>query len=326
MKNLFLFSFFIFFSACFENKTIDLTASGDLRFKWLHVKNWGKPVIKADYVGEIKDGIPNGQGRTEIVLSSGEWASYQGSFKNGYPEGNGVMTWGNGTIYSGKFKAGKYDGVGDLTVWNNETKTVLSASFEKGSIIDSEGVITNYRQDGSVSKYSGPIANGIADGKGKFTIEDKSGRKTFEYEGEFKKGQKEGKGVESIVINNQVRNYEGDFAGNIFQGQGKLVLRTASNAVIRIYEGQFKQGLEEGPGTLITSDKNGRKIQYQGDFLKGMPHGKGKLQITDKEANMKEMDAQFEGGKLIKNKEEIVLIGIVKETQAPTRQAQDLAR
>ena len=50
-----------------------------------------------NYVGETKNGKPNGQGT--ITLSDG--GNYVGEFKNGKPNGQGTMTLPDGTKYIG---------------------------------------------------------------------------------------------------------------------------------------------------------------------------------------------------------------------------------
>ena len=54
------------------------------------------------YVGEFKDGLPNGQG-TE-TFSNGE--KYIGEFKDGKFHGQGTKTWSDG-MYVGKYRDGK---------------------------------------------------------------------------------------------------------------------------------------------------------------------------------------------------------------------------
>ena len=58
------------------------------------------------YVGEFKDGKPNGQGT--LTLSDG--GKYVGEFKEGKRHGQGTKTWSNGDKYVGEYKNGKYNG------------------------------------------------------------------------------------------------------------------------------------------------------------------------------------------------------------------------
>ena len=69
------------------------------------------------YVGEYKDGIPNGQG----TLTSPDGRKYEGKWKNGERNGQGTETYPNGGKYVGELKYGKpwngteYDKNGNMT-------------------------------------------------------------------------------------------------------------------------------------------------------------------------------------------------------------------
>ena len=70
--------------------------------------------IKYDYglfIGEVKDGIPNGRGKI-IYTNELKGDIYEGDFKNGEPEGKGTYYHRNGNIYSGDFKNDKACGKG----------------------------------------------------------------------------------------------------------------------------------------------------------------------------------------------------------------------
>ena len=60
------------------------------------------------YVGEIENGLPNGQGT--YTWSDGR--KYVGEYKDGKPNGQGIFTDPNGTMYVGKYKDGKKHGQG----------------------------------------------------------------------------------------------------------------------------------------------------------------------------------------------------------------------
>ena len=68
-------------------------------------KNHGK------WVGEIKNGKPNGQGT--VYLPDGR--KYLGELKDGYKHGQGSYTWFNGDKYIGEFKNGLLNGKGTYT-------------------------------------------------------------------------------------------------------------------------------------------------------------------------------------------------------------------
>ena len=63
------------------------------------------------YVGEIENGLPNGQGT--YTWSDGR--KCVGEYKDGKPNGQGIFTDPNGTMYVGKYKDGKKHGQGKFT-------------------------------------------------------------------------------------------------------------------------------------------------------------------------------------------------------------------
>ena len=96
------------------------------------------------YVGEIKNGKPNGRGVSTSTFypgkkMEGEWkdgelhgqgtetvpygGKYVGEYKNGRFHGQGTYTWSNGDKYVGEFKDGKQNGQGTYT-WSDGKKYV----------------------------------------------------------------------------------------------------------------------------------------------------------------------------------------------------------
>jgi hypothetical protein len=64
--------------------------------------------IQGTYVGDCKEGKASGKGK-----AIGE-DTYEGYFKNGYPDGTGKYTWKNGDWYEGAFKNGIKEGMGTM--------------------------------------------------------------------------------------------------------------------------------------------------------------------------------------------------------------------
>src|SRR5438067_1757230 len=85
--------------------------------------------------------------------------------------------------------------------------------------------------------YSGPCANGLAEGKG-------VARGTATYEGEFKAGRKEGRGVKTWPNGDR---YEGDFVGDRKEGQGRYSWGRGPWAG-ESYEGSYVADKREGFG------------------------------------------------------------------------------
>lgn len=73
--------------------------------------------ISSSYHGDCKSGLAHGQGEATGA------DRYSGSFKKGYPEGQGTYTWKNGDVYEGEWNKGMMDGEGKLTVSNGTVKT-----------------------------------------------------------------------------------------------------------------------------------------------------------------------------------------------------------
>ena len=105
------------------------------------------------YVGEIKNGKPNGQGKW--TLPNGN--KYEGEWKDGEKHGRGSYTWSNGRKYIGEWKDGKKHGQGSYT-------------FGRGKW--------------EADKYVGEFKNEYRHGQGTYT--SSSGRN---YEGEWKDGE-----------------------------------------------------------------------------------------------------------------------------------------
>lgn len=66
------------------------------------------PSISGTYAGECKNDKANGTGKAIGI------DTYEGSFKNGYPEGVGKYSWKDGNWYEGNFKSGIRTGYGTL--------------------------------------------------------------------------------------------------------------------------------------------------------------------------------------------------------------------
>jgi hypothetical protein len=64
--------------------------------------------IQGVYAGPCINGKANGQGKSTGI------DTYDGYFKNGYPEGEGTYTWQNKNSYTGNWRKGKMDGMGEM--------------------------------------------------------------------------------------------------------------------------------------------------------------------------------------------------------------------
>ena len=68
------------------------------------------------YEGEIKNGFPNGQG----ILTFPDGERYVGEYKDGERNGQGTYTWNDGGKYVGEYKDGLKNGQGTYTFLNGD--------------------------------------------------------------------------------------------------------------------------------------------------------------------------------------------------------------
>jgi len=85
--------------------------------KWEGVDSGNNKNI-SKYEGEIKNGLPNGQGTDTVP--KGE--KYVGSWKVGNRDGQGTLTWSDGSKFVGEFKNGKRNGQGTETFGKGKWK------------------------------------------------------------------------------------------------------------------------------------------------------------------------------------------------------------
>jgi hypothetical protein len=81
------------------------------KWGWYDNEDIGIGPSRGKYVGEIENGLPNGQG-TQI---SNAGFNYEGDWKDGERHGTGKITFSNGEIYQGEFKYHKRHGKGVYT-------------------------------------------------------------------------------------------------------------------------------------------------------------------------------------------------------------------
>lgn len=155
------------------------------------VKVWNSsPVITAEWSGGKKDGYADGKGVMKWFEDGVLNEKYEGTFvkgkaegkctyeicdqkgkvvqsgdaefKDGSPNGKGIMKWIDGRKYEGNLKNGREDGKGVFT-WKDGTR--YEGNFADG-VISGKGVITS--KDGK--KYEGEFRHGLPNGQGTRTL------------------------------------------------------------------------------------------------------------------------------------------------------------
>ena len=146
------------------------------------------------YVGEIKNWIPNGQGKHTYP----DGKMYKGEWKDGKKHGQGTYTQPDGSKYVGEWNKGKRNGYGTFT---SADGSKYVGKFRKGKR-NGQGIFT--WSDGG--KYEGEWKNGVFHGQGAVTLAD--GEK---YVGDWKNNKKHGQGTYTFLDSSK---YAGEFRGN----------------------------------------------------------------------------------------------------------------
>lgn len=79
--------------------------------------------LQGTYEGECQHGKANGLGKAIGT------DSYEGMFKNGYPDGVGKYTWKNGDWFEGSFRAGKKNGSGTFHLFSKESGDSIQTGY-----------------------------------------------------------------------------------------------------------------------------------------------------------------------------------------------------
>jgi hypothetical protein len=171
----------------------------------------------------------NGSGKYDFGF-----ATYQGSFKNGQPNGTGTMDYGGGEKYMGDFVNGKENGNGLMYRKNGSFEKV---SYENGKLVKKELAIIV----GSNTVVEGCLTGDCKEGVG--TIILPSGNK---YTGGFKNFQPHGSGTFSFVSGNTL---QAEFKNGIAIN-GKLTYSTGE-----IFTGSFNADGTPKTGKYLMSSQ-----------------------------------------------------------------------
>lgn len=142
-------------------------------------------IVQSSYAQCLNGNCKEGSGKYDFGF-----ATYQGSFKNGQPNGTGTMDYGGGEKYMGDFVNGKENGKGLMYRKNGSFEKV---AYENGKLIKKELVMIV----GSNLVVQGCLTGDCKEGLG--TIILPSGNK---YTGDFKNFQPHGMGTFNFVSGN----------------------------------------------------------------------------------------------------------------------------
>ena len=94
------------------------TSTSSIIIKWMDCHGIYITPDRLKYVGEWKDGKPNGQG----TLTSAVRGKYVGEWKDGKAHGKGTLTSFGGSKYVGKFRNDEFHGRGTYTFSDGKVK------------------------------------------------------------------------------------------------------------------------------------------------------------------------------------------------------------
>jgi len=227
------------------------------------------------YIGEIRDGMPNGRGvKTDIWMDKerickGTWSNgnmiYGTIIVNGikYYEGETFESkpFGKGIIY---FKGGRIEGNfnndydhGYCIIYNNDGSKE-SGIYYYGRLVAKEEEIQTIKYSNG-DEYIGELRDGMPHGYGELCYKD--GERFIGY---FEKGKR----IEGLHIFKNRDYYEGEFKNDDINGYGRYFY--ALNYGDQ-YFGDFKNGKFHGGGMYYYANGD----YYSGDFENGKFHGNG---------------------------------------------------
>ena len=175
----------------------------------------------------------------ELVVDN---VKYVGEFKDGKPEGKGELYMDDEKIGEGTVKDNIFDGKIDFTEYGEEY--IFKGSFEldkfmedrRASGIDGEGELEIVNGTDS-EKDIGKFKDGVLDGEGKVLLNG-----ILAEEGTFKNGLLDGQGKEFQAETGKLL-YEGGFKNGVYDGTGNLY--DENGALLGTFEFEQGQRVEE---------------------------------------------------------------------------------
>jgi hypothetical protein len=253
--------------------------SGRGTFKWAN---------GMQYVGLVHDGYLVGEGTLRWPSgAAGKFATYRGFFEKGLFEGQGELTFPDGSRYLGKFSRSRFNGEGTFT-WSSasakESKDAAAAPIKERdssdhalgrSMLRRRGSSLGSLSDGNDSdaqlsttvaldriearaSYIGMWKDGAMHGSGVLKF-----RGGGFYNGEFRHGHLSGRGLREFGNKD---TYQGQWSESRFHGAGKYTWAEGGELI-----GIFSDGVLSGKGRKVYPNGG----IYTGEFLNDLEHGKG---------------------------------------------------
>lgn len=203
------------------------------------------------YIGEEKDGLPNGMGK--MIYADGD--IYEGSYVNGKKEGKGTYFYADKSVYEGEYVNGREEGKGKHTYVNGN---VYEGDYVNGK---REGVGKFVFYSGAV--YEGEWVKDKYEGKGKITLVNGD-----TYEGEWLSGKRHGQGVFTVADSGHLPAGEHFDNGNYDLKEkyvGTWKKGKMDGDIIHYFMGipqdlcHYEKG--ENLGTVLCTDKNLRPTE-----------------------------------------------------------------
>ena len=147
--------------------------------------DWGVGV----FTGNLKDGVPNGQG----TVRYNDGSEYKGGFHDGLPNGKGSYKNSKGhLVFEGVYGNGKR---ARGTHYADDGTILFKGVYNRdGQRLEGYGIETGKYSDGSLWKYEGEYKKAKWNGKGTYTNSEKRKGWGYKYEGEFLNGEFHGNG------------------------------------------------------------------------------------------------------------------------------------
>lgn len=198
------------------------------------INNSALRFVRSDGAGDAA--VWDGTGK--LLSPTGE-EIYDGGFKNGSLDGQGVLQLHNMPLYVGEWKNSRFDGTGKLYL---DGKVDYEGGFVKGK---KQGTGKQYNADGKLV-YEGDFVAGKMEGTGKL-YDTETG--ALLYEGQMKDDREDGVG--KLFYPSGMVYYEGDFKNGKKDGNGKLF--TEDGEIV--YDGPFQDNKQVNSFASYVTDR-----------------------------------------------------------------------